>query len=152
VLPFENLRSEPDSAFLANVLHDDVLTKLANIADLKIISRTSVMRYSDKEDGREGALAERDPGAAASDENVFGGDTVHFNQIFIDSVVARTATTPAPFVEMDQKVIPTMKRYHASPQIAQERSQYKRINRKRTLWDKLRYGWASKHPYHVKKK
>jgi serine/threonine protein kinase len=152
VLPFENLSSEPDSAFLAHVLHDDVLTKLANIADLKIISRTSVMRYSDKEDVREGALAERDPGAAASAENVFGDDTVHFNQIFIDSVVARTATTPAPFVEMDQKVIPTMKRYRASPQIAQERSQYKRINRKRTLWDKLRYGWASKHPYHVKKK
>src|SRR6266487_686260 len=152
VLPFENLSSEPDSAFLAHVLHDDVLTKLANIADLKIISRTSVMRYSDKEDVREDALAERDPGAAASAENVFGDDTVHFNQIFIDSVVARTATTPAPFVEMDQKVIPTMKRYRASPQIAQERSQYKRINRKRTLWDKLRYGWASKHPYHVKKK
>jgi serine/threonine protein kinase len=151
VLPFENLSSEPDSAFLAHVLHDDVLTKLANIADLKIISRTSVMRYSGKEDVLEG-LAERDPRAAASDENVFGGDTVHFNQIFIDSVVARTATTPAPFVEMDQKVIPTMKRYRASPQIAQERSQYKRINRKRTLWDKLRYGWASKHPYHVKKK
>jgi hypothetical protein len=77
---------------------------------------------------------------------------VHFNQIFIDSVVARTATTPAPFVEIDQNVIPTMKRYRASPQTAQVRSQYKRINRKRTLWDKLRYGWASKHPYHVKKK
>jgi serine/threonine protein kinase len=147
-LPFENLSSEPDSAFLAHGLHDDVLTKLANIADLKIISRTSVMRYSDKE----GALAERDPGAAATDVNVFGDDTVHFNQIFIDSVVARTATTPAPFVEIDQNLIPTMKRYRASPQIAQVRSRYKRINRKRTLWDKLRYGWASKHPYHVKKK
>src|SRR4030095_9883172 len=48
VLPFENLSSEPDSAFLANVLHDGVLTKLANIADRKIISRPSVMRYSDK--------------------------------------------------------------------------------------------------------
>ena len=147
-LPFENLSSEPDSAFLAHGLHDDVLTKLANIADLKIISRTSVMRYSEKE----GAVAERDPGAAASDENVFGDDTVHFNQIFIDSVVPRTATTPAPFVEIDQNLIPTMKRYRASPQIAQVRSRYKRFNRKRTLWDKLRYGWASKHPYHVKKK
>ena len=151
-LPFENLSREPDSAFLAHGVHDDVLTKLANIADLKIISRTSVMRYSDKEDVPEG-LAERDPrAAAASAENVFGDDTVHFNQIFIDSVVARTATTPAPFVEIDQNLIPTMKRYRASPQIAQVRSRYKRFNRKRTLWDKLRYGWASKHPYHVKKK
>jgi serine/threonine protein kinase len=151
-LPFENLSREPDSAFLAHGVHDDVLTKLADIADLKIISRTSVMRYSDKEDVPEG-LAERDPrAAAASAENVFGDDTVHFNQIFIDSVVARTATTPAPFVEIDQNVIPTMKRYRASPQTAQVRSQYRRINHKRTLWDKLRYGWASKHPYHVKKK
>jgi serine/threonine protein kinase len=151
-LTFENLSREPDSAFLAHGVHDDVLTKLADIADLKIISRTSVMRYSDKEDVPEG-LAERDPrAAAASAENVFGDDTVHFNQIFIDSVVARTATTPAPFVEIDQNVIPTMKRYRASPQTAQVRSQYKRINRKRTLWDKLRYGWASKHPYPVKKK
>jgi serine/threonine protein kinase len=152
-LPFENLSRERDSAFLAHGVHDE---KLANIADLKIISRTSVMRYSGKQDMREGALAERDLGAApnamaASAENV-GDDTVHINQIFIDSVVARTATTPAPFVEIDQNVIPTMKRYRASPQTAQGRSQYKRINRKRTLWDKLRYGWASKHPYHVKKK
>jgi serine/threonine protein kinase len=151
-LPFENLSREPDSAFLAHGVHDDVLTKLAQIADLKIISRTSVMRYSGKEDVPEG-LAERDPrAAAASAENVFGDDTVHFNQIFIDSVVARTAATPAPFVEIDQNVIPTMKRYRASPQTAQVRSQYKRINRKRTLWDKLRYGWASKRPYHLKKK
>jgi serine/threonine protein kinase len=151
-LPFENLSREPDSAFLAHGVHDDVLTKLTQIADFKIISRTSVMRYSGKEDVPEG-LAERDPrAAAASAENVFGDDTVHFNQIFIDSVVARTATTHAPFVEIDQNVIPTMKRYRASPQTAQVRSQYKRINRKRTLWDKLRYGWASKHPYHLKKK
>jgi hypothetical protein len=138
---------------LAHGVHDDVLTKLADIADLKIISRTSVMRYSDKEDVPEGALAERDLGAAAaSAENVVGDDTVHFTPMFITSVVARTATTPAPFVEIDQNVIPTMKRYRASPQTAQVRSQYKRINRKRTLWDKLRYGWASKHPYPVKKK
>jgi hypothetical protein len=153
VLPFENLSSEPDSAFLAHGVHDDVLTKLANIADLKIFSRTSVMRYSDKQDVPEGALAERDPGAAAaSAENVFGDDTVRFNQILIDSVAARTGTTPAPFVEIDQKVTPTMKRYRASPQIAQVRSRCKRIIRKRTLWDKLWYGWASKHPYRVKKK
>jgi len=151
VLQFENLSREPDSAFLAHGVHGDVLTKLADIADLEIISRTSVMQYSDKEDVPEG-LAERDPRAAASAENVFGDDTVHLNQIFIDSVVTRTATTPAPFVEIDQNVIPTMKRYRASPQTGQVRSQYKRINRKRTLWNKLRYGWASKHPYHVKKK
>ena len=149
---FENLSRELDSAFLAHGVHDDVLTKLAKIADLKTISPTSVMRYSDKEDVREDALAERDPGAAASAKNVVGDGTVHFNRMFIKSVVARTATTPAPFVEIDQKVIPTIEQYRASPQIARVRSRYKRVIYKRTLWDKLRHGWASKHPYHLKKK
>jgi serine/threonine protein kinase len=123
-LPFENLSRGPDNMFLPHGVPDDVLTKLAKIADLKIISRTSVMRYSGKEDAPEG-LAERDLGAAAaSAENVVGDDTVHFTPMFITSVVARTATTPAPFVEIDQNVIPTMKRYRASPQTAQVRSQY----------------------------
>ncbi len=157
VLPVENLSREPGSAFLAHGGYDDVLTKLAKIADRKIISRTSVLRYSGKEDVRDAALPERNPGAAAnamaaSAENVFGDDTVHFNQIFINSVVARTATTPAPFLEIDQKVIPTIKQSRASPRIAKVGHRYKRVIYKRTLWNKLRYGWASKHRSDVKKK
>jgi TolB-like protein/predicted Ser/Thr protein kinase len=45
VLPFENLSDEKQDAFLADGLHDDILTKLAKVADLKVISRTSVMGY-----------------------------------------------------------------------------------------------------------
>ena len=157
VLQFENLSREPDSAFLAHGVHDDVLTKLAKIADLKIISRTSVMQYSGKEDVREGPLPERDLGAApnamaASAENVFADDTVHFNPMFIKRVVARTAATHAPFVEIDQKVIPTIEQCRASPQIAGKRNRHKHLIYKRNLWDKLRYGWVSEHPYHLKKK
>ncbi|MFN2540956.1 MAG: protein kinase [Chthoniobacterales bacterium] len=45
VLPFANLSNEKDGAFLADGIQDDILTKLAKIADLKVISRTSVMEY-----------------------------------------------------------------------------------------------------------
>jgi serine/threonine protein kinase/Tfp pilus assembly protein PilF len=45
VLPFENLSHDPDNAFFADGVQDQVLTNLAQIADLKVISRTSVMQY-----------------------------------------------------------------------------------------------------------
>lgn len=108
-LPFENLSPEPDSAFWTHEGHDNVLAKLAEIADLKIISRTS-------------------------------------------AIVARTATAPEPFVEIDETVIPNVEQYRASPQIEKVQHRHKRVVYKRRLWDKLVYGWFSAHPYHVKKK
>jgi TolB-like protein/Tfp pilus assembly protein PilF len=45
VLPFENLSNDREDASFADGVQDDLLTKLANIADLKVISRTSVMQY-----------------------------------------------------------------------------------------------------------
>jgi serine/threonine-protein kinase len=45
VLPFENLSEEKANAFFADGMQDEVLTDLARIADLKVISRTSVMHY-----------------------------------------------------------------------------------------------------------
>jgi TolB-like protein/Tfp pilus assembly protein PilF len=45
VLPFENLRADPENAFFVDGLHDEILSDLAKIADLKVISRTSVMQY-----------------------------------------------------------------------------------------------------------
>src|SRR5256885_2595594 len=45
VLPFENLSEEKANAFFADGVQDEVLTDLARIADLKVISRTSVMHY-----------------------------------------------------------------------------------------------------------
>lgn len=47
VLPFENLSTEKANAFFADGIQDDVLTSLAKIHDLKVISRTSVMGYRD---------------------------------------------------------------------------------------------------------
>jgi TolB-like protein/Tfp pilus assembly protein PilF len=45
VLPFENLSDEKENAYFADGVQDEILTDLAKIADLKVISRTSVMQY-----------------------------------------------------------------------------------------------------------
>jgi TolB-like protein/Tfp pilus assembly protein PilF len=48
VLPFENLNRDPDSAYFAEGIHEEILTRLASIADLKVISRASTQRYQSK--------------------------------------------------------------------------------------------------------
>ena len=48
VLPFENLSSDPDNAYFANGIQEEILTRLASIADLKVISRTSAQQYQSK--------------------------------------------------------------------------------------------------------
>jgi TolB-like protein/Tfp pilus assembly protein PilF/tRNA A-37 threonylcarbamoyl transferase component Bud32 len=53
VLPFENLSDNKDHAFFADGVQDDILTKLAKVGDLKVISRTSVMQYRGKQDVRQ---------------------------------------------------------------------------------------------------
>src|SRR5207237_7738083 len=64
VLPFENLSDQDvtssnrwgqreDAAAFVDGVQDDILTKLARIADLKVISRTSVMEYRDKRNVRQ---------------------------------------------------------------------------------------------------
>jgi TolB-like protein/class 3 adenylate cyclase/Tfp pilus assembly protein PilF len=45
VLPFENLSDEKENAYFADGVQDEILTYLAKIADLKIVSRVSVMQY-----------------------------------------------------------------------------------------------------------
>jgi serine/threonine protein kinase/Tfp pilus assembly protein PilF len=48
VLPFENLSHDPDNAYFADGIQEEILTRLASIADLKVISRTSTQRYESK--------------------------------------------------------------------------------------------------------
>src|SRR5438128_4334230 len=45
VLPFENLSRDPDNAYFTDGVQDEILADLAKVADLKVISRTSVMLY-----------------------------------------------------------------------------------------------------------
>jgi TolB-like protein/cytochrome c-type biogenesis protein CcmH/NrfG len=46
VLPFENLSSDKENAYFADGIQDEILTRLAKIGDLKVISRTSTQRYA----------------------------------------------------------------------------------------------------------
>jgi TolB-like protein len=45
VLPFENLSRDPDNAYFADGIQDEILARLSKIADLKVISRTSTQKY-----------------------------------------------------------------------------------------------------------
>jgi TolB-like protein/predicted Ser/Thr protein kinase len=84
VLPFENLSNVSEDAFLADGIQDDLLTKLANIADLKVISRTSVMQYRGRQNTRE-------IGKALRVSHVLEGsvrknaDRIHLNAQLIDT-------------------------------------------------------------------
>jgi TolB-like protein/Tfp pilus assembly protein PilF len=49
VLPFQNLSSDPDNAYFADGIQDEVLTRLSKIGDLKVISRTSTQGYQSEQ-------------------------------------------------------------------------------------------------------
>ena len=53
VLPFENLSQTKESAFFADAIQDGILTKLGRVADLRVLSRTSVMAYHDARNTRQ---------------------------------------------------------------------------------------------------
>jgi TolB-like protein/Tfp pilus assembly protein PilF len=79
VLPFENLSSDPDNAYFATGMQDEILTRLSKISALKVISRTSTMNIASKP----GNLPEiaRLLGVSAILEGSVqkAGDTVHIN-------------------------------------------------------------------------
>ena len=86
VLPFTNRSAKADDAFFVDGIHDDVLTQLARIGSLKVISRTSVMEYRDttknmKVIGDELGVATILEGAVQR-----AGDRVRINVQLIDTV------------------------------------------------------------------
>jgi serine/threonine-protein kinase len=50
VLPFENLSPEPENAYFADGITEDIITHLCRIPGLKVIARTSVMQFKDRRD------------------------------------------------------------------------------------------------------
>src|SRR5438094_3932990 len=68
VLPFENLSDDKHNSFLADGVQDEILTNLAKVAELKVISRTSVMQYK-----AEAARNLRDIGQALGVAHVLEG-------------------------------------------------------------------------------
>ena len=85
VLPFENISPDPGDAYFTTGIHDDVLTQLAKISTIKVISRTSVMEYRDtkknvREIGRELNVATILEGGVQR-----AGDSVRINVQLIDA-------------------------------------------------------------------
>src|SRR5947199_339850 len=84
VLPFENLSEDKENPFFADGIQDDILTKLAKVADLKVISRTSVMPFR-------GARNTRQIGDALRVSHVLEGSVrrdagrIHLNAQLIDT-------------------------------------------------------------------
>ena len=84
VLPFENLGDEKEHAAFADGVQDDILTKLAKIADLKVISRTSVMDYRGKRNMRQIGDALRVSHVLEGSARR-SGDRIHLNAQLIDT-------------------------------------------------------------------
>src|SRR4029077_17526685 len=84
VLPFENLGDEKEHTVFADGVQDDILTRLAKIADLKVISRTSVMEYRGKQNVRQIGDALRVSHVLEGSARRSGG-RVHLNMQLIDT-------------------------------------------------------------------
>jgi len=86
VLPFANLSADKDNEFFADGVHDDVITNLAKIRDLKVISRTSVLAYRDTASRNLKKIA-ADLGVAVVLEGSIRrvGNKVHMNAQLIDA-------------------------------------------------------------------
>ena len=88
VLPLENLSDDKENAFFADGIQDDVLTSLAKIKDLKVISRTSVMGYRNK-----GARNLREIGKELGVASVLEGSVRRVgNRVLVNVQLIDTAT------------------------------------------------------------
>src|SRR5947208_3195423 len=84
VLPFESLSDEKEHTAFADGVQDDILTKLAKIANLKVISRTSVMEYRGKRNVRQIGDALRVSHVLEGSARR-SGDRIHLNAQLIDT-------------------------------------------------------------------
>src|SRR5438876_322098 len=84
VLPFENLNDQKENSVFADGVQDDILTKLAKIADLKVISRTSVMEYRGKRNMRQIGDTLRVSHVLEGSARR-SGDRIHLNAQLIDT-------------------------------------------------------------------
>ena len=88
VLPLENLSDDKENAFFADGIQDDLLTSLAKIKDLKVISRTSVMSYRNK-----GARNLREIGKELGVANVLEGSVRRVgNRVLVNVQLIDTAS------------------------------------------------------------
>jgi len=84
ILPFDNLSPDPDNAYFAAGLHEEVLNQLANIQDLKVISRKSVLQYADRDIGIPEIAGELRVETVMEGSARFSGDKVRIMTQLID--------------------------------------------------------------------
>jgi serine/threonine-protein kinase len=85
VLPFENLSRDPDNAYFAEGIKDEILTKLATLHDLKVISRTSTAKYQSKPDNLKTVAQELGVSTVLEGAVQKAGDKVRVNVQLIDA-------------------------------------------------------------------
>src|SRR5207249_1850836 len=85
VLPFENLSEEKANAYFAEGIQNEILTRLATVHDLKVISRTSTAKYQSKPDNLKTVAQELDVSTVLEGAVQKAGDKVRVNVQLIDA-------------------------------------------------------------------
>src|SRR5262249_32026010 len=85
VLPFENLSHDPDNAYFAEGIQNEILTKLATVRDLKVISRTSAAKYQSRPDNLKTVAQELGVSTILEGAVQKAGDKVRVNVQLIDA-------------------------------------------------------------------
>jgi len=85
LLPFENLSEEKANAYFAEGIKDEILTKLATVRDLKVISRTSTAKYQSKPDNLKSVAEELGVSTVLEGAVQKAGDKVRVNVQLIDA-------------------------------------------------------------------
>jgi TolB-like protein/Tfp pilus assembly protein PilF/class 3 adenylate cyclase len=85
VLPFENRSEDKANAYFADGIQDEILTKLAGIGDLKVISRSSTAKYKSKPEDLKTAARELGVGTVLEGSVQKAGDRVRVNVQLIDA-------------------------------------------------------------------
>jgi len=85
VLPFDNLSPDPNDAYFAAGIHEEIITRLAKIKDLNVIARTSVMQYASAARPVSEIAAELRVGAVMEGSVRYAGDKVRVTGQLIDA-------------------------------------------------------------------
>jgi TolB-like protein/Flp pilus assembly protein TadD len=85
VLPFQNLTAEKENAYFAEGIQNEILTKLATVRDLKVISRTSTAKYQSKPDNLKTVAQELGVSTILEGTVQRAGDKVRVNVQLIDA-------------------------------------------------------------------
>jgi TolB-like protein/Tfp pilus assembly protein PilF len=86
VLPFDNLSHDPDNAYFAEGVQDEILTRLAKVADLKVISRTSTQKYKSAPDNLREIAKQLDVANILEGSVQKAGDQVRVNVQLINAM------------------------------------------------------------------